>query len=150
MTGDPGPIIVASLHAFGVRSFDTAAALTPDERQLQRRHHAGQPDPRAGRAATSQRSYIHEDPSDSLEYSASDFAVAQFAQALGDTAHVQHVHAARAVVAQRVQHRVAATSTTATPTARGRGRWTRPARAGYTEGNAVAVHLDGHLQLRRR
>jgi predicted alpha-1,2-mannosidase len=28
MTGDPGPIIVASMYAFGVRSFDTAAALT--------------------------------------------------------------------------------------------------------------------------
>ena len=27
MTGDPGPIIVSSLYAFGVRDFDTAAAL---------------------------------------------------------------------------------------------------------------------------
>ncbi len=28
MTGDPGPIIVASAYAFGVHGFDTAAALS--------------------------------------------------------------------------------------------------------------------------
>ncbi|MET7395410.1 GH92 family glycosyl hydrolase [Dactylosporangium sp. NPDC005572] len=85
MTGDPGPIIVASAYAFGARSFDTAAAL-----QLMKNAIAGgttQGSPIRGRQteyATNQ--FISNAPSDSLEYSASDFAVAQFARALGDTA----------------------------------------------------------------
>ncbi|GAA2602284.1 GH92 family glycosyl hydrolase [Dactylosporangium fulvum] len=85
MTGDPGPIIVASAYAFGARSFDTAAAL-----QLMKNAIAGgtmQGSPIRGRQneyATNH--FIAGAPSDSLEYSASDFAVAQFAQALGDTA----------------------------------------------------------------
>ena len=121
MTGDPGPIIVASMYAFGVRGFDTAAALTLMNDELQRRHHAGQPDPGPAGGYV-QRQYIHEDPSDSLEYSASDFAIAQFAQALGNTGAVQHLHHPRPVVAQRLQHRVAVHPPAATPTAPGRGR----------------------------
>ncbi|WFF04595.1 GH92 family glycosyl hydrolase [Micromonospora sp. WMMD1076] len=85
MTGDPGPIIVDSLYQFGVRDFDTAAALA-----LMKKSSAGgtmQGSPIRGRQSTyEQRQYIAGDPSDSLEYSASDFAVARFASALGDTA----------------------------------------------------------------
>jgi predicted alpha-1,2-mannosidase len=85
MTGDPGPVIVSSLHAFGVRGFDTAAALS----LMDRSSNGGTTQGGAIRGRQSgyvQRQYIHEDPSDSLEYSASDFAVAQFARAVGDTA----------------------------------------------------------------
>ncbi|WP_320066080.1 GH92 family glycosyl hydrolase [Micromonospora sp. RTGN7] len=85
MTGDPGPIIVDSLYQFGVRDFDTAAALS-----LMKKASAGgtmQGSPIRGRqSGYVQRQFIDGDPSDSLEYSASDFAVAQFARALGDTA----------------------------------------------------------------
>ena len=84
MTGDPGPIIVASAYAFGARCFDTAAAL-----QLMKNAIAGggaQGSPIRGREATYEAShFIPGAPSDALEYSASDFAVAQFAKATGDT-----------------------------------------------------------------
>ena len=85
MTGDPGPIIVSSMYAFGVRGFDTAAALA----LMDKSSNGGTTQGQAIRGRESgylSRHYIFEDPSDSLEYSASDFAVAQFAKALGDTA----------------------------------------------------------------
>ncbi|MDQ1644181.1 MAG: hypothetical protein QOJ50_365, partial [Cryptosporangiaceae bacterium] len=84
MTGDPGPIIVASLYAFGARNFDTAAALN----LMQKSSTGGTTQGSSIRGRQSgyvSRGYVIEDPSDSLEYSASDFAVAQFAKALGDT-----------------------------------------------------------------
>ncbi|MFK0191590.1 GH92 family glycosyl hydrolase [Kitasatospora sp. NPDC090308] len=85
MTGDPGPIIVASMYAFGARGFDTAAALA-----LMKKSSAGgtaQGSPIRGNQGTyTNLHYIPGAPSDSLEYSASDFAVAQFAKALGSTA----------------------------------------------------------------
>ncbi|MEV8514566.1 GH92 family glycosyl hydrolase [Dactylosporangium sp. NPDC051484] len=85
MTGDPGPIIVGSAYQFGARDFDTAAAL-----QLMKNAIAGagaQGSPIRGRESEYETNhYIAGAPSDSLEYSASDFAVAQFAKALGDTA----------------------------------------------------------------
>ncbi len=84
MTGDPGPIIVGSAYAFGARNFDTAAALA-----LMKKSVAGgttQGNPIRGRESGYESlHYIIEDPSDSLEYSASDFAIAQFARAQGDT-----------------------------------------------------------------
>ncbi|MFC0032331.1 GH92 family glycosyl hydrolase [Micromonospora chaiyaphumensis] len=94
MTGDPGPIVVDSMYQFGARGFDTAAALA-----LMKKSSAGgttQGSPIRGRqSGYVQRHYIDGDPSDSLEYSASDFAVAQFARALGDTA-TYDTHMARA------------------------------------------------------
>jgi hypothetical protein len=85
MTGDPGPIIVGSAYAFGARNFDTAAALT-----LMKNAIAGggaQGSPIRGREGEYEANhYIVNAPSDALEYSASDFAVAQFARAMGDTA----------------------------------------------------------------
>ncbi|MFD9963952.1 GH92 family glycosyl hydrolase [Amycolatopsis sp. NPDC058986] len=84
MTGDPGPIIVSSMYAFGVRDFDTTAALA----LMDKSSRGGTMQGRAIRGRESgylDRHYIYEDPSDSLEYSASDFAIAQFARALGDT-----------------------------------------------------------------
>jgi predicted alpha-1,2-mannosidase len=85
MTGDPGPIIVSSAYAFGVRSFDTAAALTLMDRSSNGGTTQGS-SIRGRQSGYISRRYIIEDPSDSLEYSASDFAVAQFAAALGNTA----------------------------------------------------------------
>ena len=85
MTGDPGPIIVGSAYAFGVRNFDTAAALT----LMNNSSNGGTTQGgsiRGRQAGYTSRHFIVEDPSDSLEYSASDFAVGQFAKALGNTA----------------------------------------------------------------
>ena len=85
MTGDPGPIIVASAYAFGVRDFDTAAALT----LMNNSSNGGTTQGgsiRGRQAGYVANHFVIEDPSDSLEYSASDFAVAQFAKALGNTA----------------------------------------------------------------
>ncbi|MBM9510160.1 GH92 family glycosyl hydrolase [Actinacidiphila acididurans] len=84
MTGDPGPIIVASMYAFGVRNFDTAAALS----LMEKASNGGTMQGSATRGRQSTYTglhYLNGAPSDSLEYSASDFAVAQFAKALGDT-----------------------------------------------------------------
>jgi predicted alpha-1,2-mannosidase len=85
MTGDPGPIVVGSAYQFGVRGFDTAAAL-----KLMKDSKAGvsaQNAPIRGREGTYQTNkFIPGDPSDTLEYAASDFAMAQFARAVGDTA----------------------------------------------------------------
>lgn len=85
MTGDPGPVVVSSMYAFGTRGFDTAAALSLMDRSSNGGTTQGSPI-RGRQGGYVQRQYIHEDPSDSLEYSASDFAVAQFARALGNTA----------------------------------------------------------------
>jgi len=84
MTGDPGPIIVSSAFAFGVRSFDTAAALALMDRSSNGGTAQGSPI-RGRQAGYMSRRFIVEDPSDSLEYSASDFAVAQLAAGLGNT-----------------------------------------------------------------
>ncbi|MCR6488837.1 GH92 family glycosyl hydrolase [Amycolatopsis sp. OK19-0408] len=84
MTGDPGPIVVGSMYAFGVRGFDTAAALTLMDKSSNGGTAQGQAI-RGRQSGYVSRHYITEDPSDSLEYSASDFAVAQFAKAVGDT-----------------------------------------------------------------
>jgi hypothetical protein len=84
MTGDPGPINVSSMYAFGARSFDTTAALNLMNASSNGGTMQGSPI-RGRQAGYVQRQYIHEDPSDSEEYSASDFAIAKFAQALGNT-----------------------------------------------------------------
>ncbi|CAG7655865.1 GH92 family glycosyl hydrolase [Actinacidiphila bryophytorum] len=84
MTGDPGPIIVSSMYAFGVRDFDTAAALSLMEKASNGGTAQGSPI-RGNQGPYTSQHYLSA-PSDSLEYSASDFAVAQFAKALGDTA----------------------------------------------------------------
>jgi predicted alpha-1,2-mannosidase len=84
MTGDPGPIIVSSAYAFGVRNFDTASALALMKKSASGGTTQGSPI-RGRESGYESLHYIIEDPSDSLEYSASDFAIAQFAKAQGDT-----------------------------------------------------------------
>jgi predicted alpha-1,2-mannosidase len=84
MPGDPGPIIVGSAYAFGVRSFDTAAALA-----LMKKSASGGTSQgvvlRGNESAYESGHFIPGNPSETLEYAASDFAAANFAAALGDT-----------------------------------------------------------------
>lgn len=85
MTGDPGPIIVASAYAFGVHDFDTAAALALMHKTGSDPEATMQGSPIRGNLASYlEDHFVSGDASDSLEYSASDFAIAQFARALGD------------------------------------------------------------------
>jgi predicted alpha-1,2-mannosidase len=87
MTGDPGPIVVASAYAFGARNFDTATALSLMNNVGTNTSATTQGSPIRGNLGTYlSLHYIPGDSSDSLEYSASDFAIAQFARAMGDTA----------------------------------------------------------------
>ena len=85
MPGDPGPIVVGSAYAFGVRGFDTAAALA-----LMKKGATGGTSQgyvlRGNHAVYNSGQFIPGNPSETLEYAASDFAIAQFARALGDTA----------------------------------------------------------------
>ncbi|BCJ55813.1 alpha-1,2-mannosidase [Actinoplanes sp. NBRC 14428] len=85
MPGDPGPIIVASAYAFGARGFDQAAALA-----LMKKSASGGSTQgyvlRGNQSVYQNSGYIPGNPSETLEYAASDFAVAQFAKAQGDTA----------------------------------------------------------------
>ncbi|MEV8505899.1 GH92 family glycosyl hydrolase [Actinoplanes sp. NPDC051475] len=85
MPGDPGPIIVGSAYAFGVRGFDTAAALA-----LMKKSATGGSTQgvvlRGNEGAYEASQFIPGNPSETLEYASSDFAIAQFAKAVGDTA----------------------------------------------------------------
>ncbi|MFG1609120.1 GH92 family glycosyl hydrolase [Actinoplanes sp. NPDC049265] len=85
MPGDPGPIIVGSAYAFGVRGFDTAAALDLMKKSVTGGGQQGYV-LRGNYATYNSNRYIPGNPSETLEYASSDFAIAQFAKALGDTA----------------------------------------------------------------
>ena len=84
MDGDPGPIIVGSAYAFGIRGFDTAAALA-----LMKKSATGGSTQgyvlRGNEPYYESQHYIAGDPSETLEYAASDFAISHFASAVGDT-----------------------------------------------------------------
>ncbi|HET7502030.1 MAG TPA: GH92 family glycosyl hydrolase, partial [Kofleriaceae bacterium] len=135
MTGDPGPIIVSSAFAFGVRSFDTAAALALMDRSSNGGTTQGSPI-RGRQSGYLARHFIVEDPSDSLEYSASDFAVGQFAAALGNTTMAQ-TYLARAQFWRNVWN--PESSYISRHNSDGTFLWpVDPAsNAGYTEGNAA-------------
>jgi predicted alpha-1,2-mannosidase len=90
MIGDPADAVIADIYAFGGRSFDTALAL----RDMLTQADSGN-DVRPGEALEARYGYLPEDASygccDShsyvsslLEYDNADFALAQFAAALGD------------------------------------------------------------------
>ncbi len=135
MTGDPGPIIVASAYAFGVRNFDTATALSLMDKSSTGGTTQGSPI-RGRESGYLSRHYVIEDPSDSLEYSASDFAVAQFARALGDTTKYT-------TYITRAQWWINTFNTDSSYVTRHNsdGTWTWPvdpaSPTGYTEGNAA-------------
>ncbi|GJF31068.1 alpha-1,2-mannosidase [Kitasatospora sp. NE20-6] len=135
MTGDPGPIIIGSMYAFGTRGFDTAAALS-----LMKKSSEGgttQGSPIRGRQSTyTSLHYLPGAPSDSMEYSASDFAVAQFAKALGNTAD----HATYMTRAQWWRNTYSPESGYTQPR-NSDGTWTWPlnpaSQSNFTEGNAA-------------
>ncbi|WP_157246857.1 GH92 family glycosyl hydrolase [Nonomuraea typhae] len=134
MTGDPGPIIITSMHAFGARDFDAGAALTLMNASSNGGTAQGTPI-RGRQAGYVQRQFIHEDPSDSLEYSASDFAVARFAQSQGNTS-MYTTYMARAQWWRNVFN----TESGYIHDRNADGSWPWPLSpgnpAGYTEGNA--------------
>jgi predicted alpha-1,2-mannosidase len=83
MNGDDGSVIVAEAYAYGARNFDTASALAAMIN--------GQPKIRNSFSDYLKYGYVTANStgfsaSITLEYSIDDFAVAQFAQSLGDTA----------------------------------------------------------------
>ena len=82
MSGDGGSILIAQAYAYGARNFDTISALNAMI--------DGQPNIREGFEDYLKVGYIPIDSglpgaSITLEYSSADFAIAQFALALGDT-----------------------------------------------------------------
>jgi predicted alpha-1,2-mannosidase len=85
MVGDGAPIIISSAYAFGATNFDTRAALVAMEKN------AAQPgatsdgfEVRNGLQDYLTLGYVPDAVSVTLEYSLADYAVAQFARALGD------------------------------------------------------------------
>ncbi len=134
MTGDPGPIIVSSINAFGVSNFDTASALTLMNNSSNGGTQQGSAI-RGRQSGYASRHYVFEDPSDSLEYSASDFAIAQFAQRQGNTA-LFNTYMARA----QWWANVFSTESSYIHRRNSDGSWTWPLNpasdSGYTEGNA--------------
>jgi predicted alpha-1,2-mannosidase len=85
MVGDGTPIIIASSHAFGADQFDTKDALVAMDKG------ASQPgttsdgfEVRKGLQELLTLGYVPNAPSVTLEYCNSDFAISQFALALGD------------------------------------------------------------------
>jgi len=97
MVGDGTPIIIASSHAFGAENFDTQGALVAMHKG------ASQPgttsdgfEVRAGLQEYLTLGYVPSAPSITLEYCNSDFAISQFAKALGDQAkHVLYQNRAQ-------------------------------------------------------
>ena len=99
MIGDPADAVIADIYAFGGRSFDTALALRDMLAQADSVN-----DVRPGEALEARYGYLPEDASygccDShsyvsslLEYDNADFALAQFAAALGDRADASRLEA---------------------------------------------------------
>ena len=91
MAGDPADAIIADYYAFGARNFDTATALADTVKQATTVNGV-----RPGEALETQYGYLPEDGSygccnahgqvsSLLEYDNADFALSQFAAALGDT-----------------------------------------------------------------
>ena len=91
MVGDPSQSVIADYYAFGARSFNTGEALTDMLKQATTVN-----DVRPGEALEQKYGYLPEDGSYGccnphgyvptlLEYDSEDFALSQFAKALGDT-----------------------------------------------------------------
>jgi predicted alpha-1,2-mannosidase len=92
MVGDPSDALIADYYAFGAQNFDTATALKDMVTQATTVN-----DVRPGEALETQYGYLpengtyasccnaHGETASQLEYDNADFALAQFASALGDT-----------------------------------------------------------------
>ena len=90
MVGDSGDALIATSYAFGARSFDTQAALRAmDMGASQAATLAGKYHPREGLDEYLKLGYVSTRFSGSaaitLEYATDDFAIAQFAKAIGNT-----------------------------------------------------------------
>jgi predicted alpha-1,2-mannosidase len=135
MTGDPGPIIVSSMYAFGVRGFDTTAALDAMERSSNGGTAQGSPI-RGRQGDLVSHQFMPDESSDGLEYVASDFAVAQFAERLGRN-DIRDTHMVRAQWWRNMFNNDASFITTR----HGDGSWALPLDPGsnsnFTEGNAA-------------
>jgi predicted alpha-1,2-mannosidase len=92
MVGDPSDSIISDVYAFGAKSFDTKTALADMVKQATTVN-----DVRPGEALEQKYGYLPQDGSYGccnshgqvstlLEYDSEDFALAQYARALGDTA----------------------------------------------------------------
>jgi predicted alpha-1,2-mannosidase len=87
MVGDPGASFVASAYAFGVRDFDTSAALAlMDKAATDPNTHSQDYAIRPELADYLALHYVPEQPAVTLEYASADFAIARYAKALGDEA----------------------------------------------------------------
>ena len=96
MNGDSPSVLIASAYAFGARNFDTKTAL---KYMVKARNGTGQWActttksvpilPTTSSSATFQSTKIASAASRTLEYASDDFAIAQFARGLGDTATYQ-------------------------------------------------------------
>lgn len=90
MVGDPFHVILSTVHAFGARDFEAAAALKAMAEAARRSGpmDIGHPlldyDERPGNAAYMDKGYVPSDPSATLEYGVADFGIAQLASRLGD------------------------------------------------------------------
>jgi predicted alpha-1,2-mannosidase len=85
MAGDPGTIMVSDAYAFGARNFDTATALRLMDQSSDDPTHSL----RNGIEDWRTLHYHVDNAAETEEYAAADFALAQFANALGDTAKFQ-------------------------------------------------------------
>lgn len=108
MSGDPGSLVVANLFAFGARAFDTKRALEQMQTIGKRPGTAcngRQLTP--GLAQYLQNGYVSSvewgPTSAGLEYEIRDFAVSEFARAMGDS-DTQHEFAARSTYWQNSLH----------------------------------------------
>lgn len=90
MNGDAADPVIAEAYAFGARDFDTKAALAAMVKGATQT-----PEPEAWSGTFAERPNLHAydrlgyvpgNASETLEYAVADFAIARFAQALGDTA----------------------------------------------------------------
>ena len=93
MPGDPGPIMVGSAYAFGVARLRHGRRAGADEEE---RAPAAAPQGyvlRGNQAPTRPTSFIPGNPSETLEYAASDFAIAQFAEAARRHRRARHLRA---------------------------------------------------------
>ncbi|MFU8854975.1 GH92 family glycosyl hydrolase [Micromonospora sp. SL1-18] len=87
MVGDSPPAYVANAYAFGATDFDTKAALHAlDLAASMPGTKSGPHDVREHLTDWLQLGYIPNKPSITLEYATDDFALAMFAEALGDSA----------------------------------------------------------------
>lgn len=88
MNGDSADAIIADAYSFGVRNFNTKTALTYMLKGATQAATSGYVE-RPGLAAYLQDGFEPDQAANTLEYNTDDFAIAQFAQALGQTGTYQ-------------------------------------------------------------